>query len=211
MAAAPDHRFLAASVHHWLVVTACRTTHNLDGLCQSQSYVTTDGQSVSLSWCQAPPEFQYQIFVTVRQLWVCWCRAPSLTRGRVCRLQLLLILASAVILGSESRRTHDHILLSPFREFLNRRAKSPYLYPPGIGWPSYYPRKWVLFSLPPTTRRATVEVFEPSLVGRSVGRYVKLLMAFASTIILGFALLEVHDQDFYFLLGMYVFRNGSSS
>jgi hypothetical protein len=31
-----------------------------------------------------------QIFNTVRQLRVCWCRAPSLTRGRVCRLQLLL-------------------------------------------------------------------------------------------------------------------------
>jgi hypothetical protein len=31
---------------------------------------------------------------------------------RVCRLQLLLVLASAVILGSESRGTRDHILLS---------------------------------------------------------------------------------------------------
>jgi hypothetical protein len=33
-------------------------------------------------------------------------------RGRFCRLQLLLVLASAVILGSESRGTLDHILLS---------------------------------------------------------------------------------------------------
>jgi hypothetical protein len=32
-------------------------------------------------------------------------------RGRVCRLQLLLALASAAILGSESRGTRDHILL----------------------------------------------------------------------------------------------------
>jgi hypothetical protein len=36
----------------------------------------------------------------------------SLMRGWVCRLQLLLVLASAVILRSESRGTHDHILLS---------------------------------------------------------------------------------------------------
>jgi hypothetical protein len=36
----------------------------------------------------------------------------SLMRGWVCRLQLLLALASAVILGFESRGTHDHILLS---------------------------------------------------------------------------------------------------
>jgi hypothetical protein len=36
----------------------------------------------------------------------------SLTRGWACRLQFLLGLDSAVILGSESRRIHDHILLS---------------------------------------------------------------------------------------------------
>jgi hypothetical protein len=38
-------------------------------------------------------------------------------RGRVCRLQLLLILASAVILWSESRGTRDHSLLSQIRDF----------------------------------------------------------------------------------------------
>jgi hypothetical protein len=43
------------------------------------------------------------IFITVRQLRVCLCWALSLTRGQVCRLQLLLALAIAVILGSESR------------------------------------------------------------------------------------------------------------
>jgi hypothetical protein len=46
------------------------------------------------------------------QLLVCWCVVPSLTRGRVCGLQLLLNLASGVVLGSESSRTHDHISLS---------------------------------------------------------------------------------------------------
>jgi hypothetical protein len=52
-----------------------------------------------------------QIFITVRQLRVCWYGALSLTRGRVCRLQLLLVLASAVILGSESLGTRNRILL----------------------------------------------------------------------------------------------------
>jgi hypothetical protein len=33
-------------------------------------------------------------------------------KERVCRLQLLLVLASAVILEPESHGTHDHILLS---------------------------------------------------------------------------------------------------
>jgi hypothetical protein len=57
------------------------------------------------------------IFIIVWQLRVCWLGAPSLTRGRVCRLQLLLVLASAVIFGSESPRTRDHILLSQIRDF----------------------------------------------------------------------------------------------
>jgi hypothetical protein len=75
----------------------------------------TDGQSVSLSWRQAPSGAQKQICVTIRQLWVCWCGAPSLRRGRVCILQLLLALDIAVILGSDSCGTHDHILLSQIR------------------------------------------------------------------------------------------------
>jgi hypothetical protein len=40
-----------------------------------------------------------QIFIIVWQLRVCCFGAPSLTRGRVCRLQLLLALASAVFSG----------------------------------------------------------------------------------------------------------------
>jgi hypothetical protein len=41
----------------------------------------------------------------------------SLTRGWVFHLQLLLALASAFILGSESRGTRDNILLSQIRDF----------------------------------------------------------------------------------------------
>jgi hypothetical protein len=42
-----------------------------------------------------------------------------LTRGWVCRLQLLLCLARAVILRSDSHWTHDHILLSQIRDSTN--------------------------------------------------------------------------------------------
>jgi hypothetical protein len=59
-----------------------------------------------------PSEAYNQIFITVGQLQACWCGTLSLTRRQVCRLQLLVALASTVILGSESRGTHDHILLS---------------------------------------------------------------------------------------------------
>jgi hypothetical protein len=58
-----------------------------------------------------------QISITVRPLRVCWCGAPSLTGGPVCRLQLLLAHTSAVILGAESRGTRDHILLSQIWDF----------------------------------------------------------------------------------------------
>jgi hypothetical protein len=56
-----------------------------------------------------------QIFIAVRELRVSWSGALSLTRERVCRFQLLLLLASTVILGSESRGTREHILLSQIR------------------------------------------------------------------------------------------------
>jgi hypothetical protein len=68
-----------------------------------------------------------------------------LTRGWVCRLQLLLVLASAVILRSESRGPHDHILLSQIRDFpnlegqthvfINPRHRVARLYAPGTGVP----------------------------------------------------------------------------
>jgi hypothetical protein len=42
------------------------------------------------------------------------------------------------------------------------RARSPYFYPSGTEWPDYTPRHWVSLSSPPTTRRATVEIFDPA-------------------------------------------------
>jgi hypothetical protein len=42
------------------------------------------------------------------------------------------------------------------------RTRSSYLYPPGTERPGYYPRHWVPFSSPPTTLRATVELFDPA-------------------------------------------------
>jgi hypothetical protein len=66
-----------------------------------------------------------------------------LTRGRVCHLQFLVSLDSAVILGSESRGTHDHILLSQIRDstnlegqvpaFISPRNRVARLYPQALG------------------------------------------------------------------------------
>jgi hypothetical protein len=44
-----------------------------------------------------------------------------MTKGRVCRLQMLLALANAVIFGSQSGGTHGHILLPQIRDFHFRR------------------------------------------------------------------------------------------
>jgi hypothetical protein len=55
---------------------------------------------------------------------------PSLTRGWFCRLWLLLALVSAVILRSESRGAHDHILLSQIRDSLNLDGQVPVLTSP---------------------------------------------------------------------------------
>jgi hypothetical protein len=92
---------------------------------QNQNYVTTDGHSASLSCCQAPSGAQENIFVTVRHLRVCICRVPSLMRGQVCHLQLLLVLASTAILASKSRRTHSQILLSQIRDFPDLEVQVP--------------------------------------------------------------------------------------
>jgi hypothetical protein len=44
-----------------------------------------------------------------------------------------------------------------------------------------------------------------------LGRSVKLLLDFASKVIPGFSLVEIHDQDFYSILDIYVFQNLASS
>jgi hypothetical protein len=88
---------------------------------ESESYVTTDGQSASLPWNKAHiwglcPELYYCRTFAGLLTW-----ALFLTRGQVCCLQLLLALASADFLGSESLGSRDHILLSQFWDFPFRR------------------------------------------------------------------------------------------
>jgi hypothetical protein len=123
-----------ASVILWLLASAGS---------QSKIYFATGGlQPVSSSWRQAPWD---PLFLLPQN--TCGYRPyviSSLTRGWVCRLQLLLTLASAVILKWESRGTHDHILQSQIRDSPNLE-----------GWPNYTPRHWVPFSSPPTTGRGS--------------------------------------------------------
>jgi hypothetical protein len=75
---------------------------------QSQSHITTDDQSVSKSWCRAATT--YLLLFTSYGL--VFYGAPSLTRGRICLLYMMLALARAFFLEFESHGTCDHILLS---------------------------------------------------------------------------------------------------
>jgi hypothetical protein len=71
--------------------------------------------------------------------------APSLTRGWVCNLLLLLVLTSAVLLGSESRGTKNYTVLSTFLRLFQPEGQGPRIYipqeqggpviPPGTGFP----------------------------------------------------------------------------
>jgi hypothetical protein len=54
----------------------------------------------------------------------------NLTRGWVCTVQLLLVLASALILRSDSRGTRNHILLSQIRDSPNLEGQAPRIYIP---------------------------------------------------------------------------------
>jgi hypothetical protein len=131
-----------------------------------QSYFTTDSQSASPSWCQASrtrDQFFFLLEIFFRHLRVCYFVVPSLTRARVCNLLLLLVLASAVLLRSESRGTQDHILLSQFLRLPQPGGPGTRIYiPQEQGGPDIPPGHWVPFPSPLTTRRATEEVFYPA-------------------------------------------------
>jgi hypothetical protein len=81
--------YIVKSLYDW------RFTENQFVMATSPLRLTTSNFIFQLNTCRYSP------YVTF-----------YLTRGWVCRLQLPLDLASAVILRFESRGTHDHILLS---------------------------------------------------------------------------------------------------
>jgi hypothetical protein len=106
------------------------------------------------------------MYYILRQLQVCYFVASFLMRGWVCNLLLVLVLARAVPLGSESRGTRPYFIVPILETALTWKARSPSFYPPGTGWPRYTPGHWVPYPLPLTALRATMEVFYPAPHGR---------------------------------------------
>jgi hypothetical protein len=72
--------------------------------------------------------------------------------GWLCCLQLLLALSRAIILGSESRGIHDHILLSQTRHSPNLESQVTVFISSRNRVAQLSPRHWVSFSSPPTTQ-----------------------------------------------------------
>jgi hypothetical protein len=133
------------------------------------------------------------------------CSYSTLTRGWVCCLQVLLALASAVILRSKPRGTRDQILLSQIRDSPNLEGQVPYLCPPGTGWPSCSPRHSVPLSSPPTTHRTMVEVFEPAstrflILAKSEAKLLHHWQFTANQFVLASSPLRLTTIEFFFQL-----------
>jgi hypothetical protein len=79
------------------------------------------GQSVLVSDSHLGPatNFSFSLKFFFRQLRVCYFVAPSLTRGRVCNLVLLLVLASAV------PRDSKPYFIVPIHDFSNLEGQVP--------------------------------------------------------------------------------------
>jgi hypothetical protein len=111
-------QFCYIIIYIWMVKSVCISRTSAS---KSQSHIATDGQSMSKSWCRALSGAHVQIYITLWHLRSCFCGAPTLTRGRVCLLYMLLALGSVVFVRSESLGIRDHILLSQILDFPFRR------------------------------------------------------------------------------------------
>jgi hypothetical protein len=101
---------------------------------KSQSYVTTDGQSASLSWCQAP------IWGLRPDFYCCQTVAGLLMWGALSDERTGL---PFTIAAGPRQRSHFRVPSSVVLIFTVSYSRLP-------------------FPSPPTTRRATVEVFDPA-------------------------------------------------
>jgi hypothetical protein len=141
---------------------------------QSQSYPMTNSQSTSMSWHQATIWDPRPILLSLpwKLYLVHW--------GLVIMGHILWLGDWSVIYGCcWASPAQSFLGLSPVGlvtifYFLNFetppiwRARFPYLFPPGRGWPSYTHGHWVPFLLPLTTHRATVQMQQVAIWSCSV-------------------------------------------
>jgi hypothetical protein len=118
---------------------------------QSQSYVTTDGQSASLSWFQAPiwgllPDLCYCLTFEVFLMW------GALSDERMGLPNCCWSSPAQSFLGPSATELVTIFFCLRFETPSTWRARSPYLYSPESGCPSHTSRHWV----PPPTRHYSI-------------------------------------------------------
>jgi hypothetical protein len=122
---------------------------------QSQSYFTTGGlQPISSSWRQAPWDSRPVILFSNWALTVIVLMKHPLWQENGSVVYIFCWSSPAQSFSGPSPAglmTIFYCLM--FETPRTWRARSPHLYSPGTGWPSYTPRHWVPFLSPPTTRR----------------------------------------------------------
>jgi hypothetical protein len=146
----------------WRLLYSLAGGSQFDWICQSQSQSQrcydrrSFGESVLVSSfiLDRRPDFLYCQTVAGLLMW------GALSDERTaCHLQLLLALASAVILGSESHGTNDHILLPQILDSSNLEGQVLVFTSRRNTDASLNPMHWFPFSSSHTTRRVTMEVF----------------------------------------------------
>jgi hypothetical protein len=112
-----------------MAIFFCLTTLSIVPLVlESKSKLLCDWQFTAKQFVLVTSPLRLTTSNFIFQLNTCSCSpyvTPSLTRGWVYRLQLLVVLASAVILRSESSSTHNHILLIQIRDCHNLHGEVP--------------------------------------------------------------------------------------
>jgi hypothetical protein len=104
-------------------------------------------------------QFFFLLQIFFRQLRVCYFVAPSLTRGRVCNLLLLLVSPVQSLSGLSPTRLKTIFYYPNFLDFPNLEGQVPVFISPRNRVAQLYPGHWVPFLSPLTARRAAVEVF----------------------------------------------------
>jgi hypothetical protein len=101
---------------------------------ESKSKLLYNWQSVNMSWYRVPlwdlrPDIISCQNVAVWNLRSCIYGAPSLTRGRVCNFRC----NHSIVRVAQNPKSYFTVSSETPPTW---RAKFPYLYPPGTGWPS---------------------------------------------------------------------------
>jgi hypothetical protein len=108
--------------------SSCVTSKSKSKLCYNWQSV---GQSVLLSGTNLRPTTR---FLLLSQLRACWCGVPSLTWGWVCHNSDWHLPVPSFSGQSPMGLTTVFYCLR-FETPTTSRARFPYLYPPGTGWP----------------------------------------------------------------------------